>query len=70
MAPTIHGVVSLRVKEADPKTGKPYLELDFPDGPTVYITTSIAEMIGGAGTGARLRHEDLAAQRSKASSKN
>ena len=37
---------------------KPYLEIDF-NGVTVNISTNLAEMIGGLGKGARLRHEDL-----------
>ena len=37
---------------------KPYLEIDF-NGVTINISTNLAEMIGGVGKGARLRHEDL-----------
>jgi hypothetical protein len=46
----------------DPASGKPYLRLTFghgQDAQQVQITTNIAEMIGGAGIGARKRWEDL-----------
>jgi len=42
----------------DPKTGKPYLLLGF-DDKVIATTTNLAEMIGGAGSGARKRWEDL-----------
>lgn len=64
--PTVYKTVSIEIKgpgyttdEGDPDTGKPYLQLSFPGGPIVYITTNLAEMIGGAGMGAAARFRDL-----------
>lgn len=60
----IHGIATLKIEDADPSTGKPYLRLEFPDGVVVQITTNLAEMIGGAGAGARQRFEDQKRARS------
>jgi hypothetical protein len=59
----IFGVVTINVKENDPATGKPYLQLTFQRGDgqldlVVSITTNLAEMIGSAGAGVRERWED------------
>lgn len=45
--------------------GKPFLRIKLEDGRTMDITTNLAEMIGGAGAGARLRHEDKLSKRGK-----
>ena len=55
----IHGNCDLKVMKNDPRIGKPYLRLEFPDGMTIDITTNLAEMIGGCGKGARERYEDM-----------
>ena len=56
----IYQIAQLLIREPDPATGKPYLEVTFlPDGPTVQLTTNLGEMIGGAAKGARERYEDL-----------
>jgi hypothetical protein len=64
----IYGIVTLNIVHGDPHTGKPFLRLTFPDGVVINITTNIAEMIGGAGAGARLRYEDQ--QRANAATNN
>jgi hypothetical protein len=68
MAQTIHGAVSITTigpgfttDPGDPKTGKPYLQLDFADGVQVCITATLADLIGGAGRGAAARYRDLLA---------
>lgn len=38
--------------------GKPFLRLTFEDGTKIDISTNLAEMIGGVGTGLRKRGED------------
>lgn len=43
----------------DPKTGKPYLRLTFPDGVVIAVTAHLAEMVGGAGRGATARWQDI-----------
>lgn len=61
----IFGSCDLNIKDNDPNTGKPYIELKFPAGANnqhvIHITTNLGEMIGGAATGARKRYEDLQA---------
>lgn len=60
-APIIHGIANVRVRDGadcDPHTGKPYLEVTFGDV-VVCMTTNLAEMLGGAGSGTRKRFEDL-----------
>lgn len=37
---------------------KPFLRVVFDDGTVVEMTTNLAEMIGGAGAGLRMREED------------
>jgi len=51
----VHGVVSLVILEGE--TGKPVLAIEA-GGRTLYVTATIAELIGGAGRGATLRWED------------
>lgn len=52
----------LTIEECDVRTGKPYLRLKFPAGSNnqvvIALTLNVAEMIGGAATGARKRWED------------
>ena len=52
-------IVELEIVESDPLTGKPYLQITFADDVRIGITTNLAEMIGDAGRGARLRWEDI-----------
>jgi len=41
------------------KGEKPFLRVKLePDGPTIDISTNLAEMIGGVGRGARLNYEE------------
>lgn len=51
-------VSDIAIDDVDENTGKPYLILQFPGGPTVAITTNLAELIGGVGAGTRQRWED------------
>ena len=39
--------------------GKPFLRLTFPNGQKLNISFNLAEMLGGIGSGARLRYEDM-----------
>jgi hypothetical protein len=61
---TVHGQVQVNTVDdpaeavlAGSPLGKPFLRLEFPDGVVVNITTNLAEMIGGCGSGLRQRHE-------------
>jgi hypothetical protein len=60
----IHGIATIDIigpgyttDAGDPATGKPYLRVTLGEQ-TVCLTTNLAEMIGGAGTGARKRWDD------------
>lgn len=50
----------VKIREANSPLGKSFLQLTFPSGEVLCITTNLAEMIGGAGKGLRLRREDAA----------
>lgn len=59
------GVVDLKliddpaeIERCQSPKGKPFIRLTTPDGVSIDITTNIAEMIGGAGSGLRKRWED------------
>lgn len=58
----IHGSADLKIKDGDPRTGKPYIEVRVPAGGqnqlVMHLTCNLAEMIGGAATGARMRWEE------------
>lgn len=47
----------VEIRKVGSPLGKPFLRMTFGDQ-TVDITTNLAEMIGGAGSGLRKRHED------------
>jgi hypothetical protein len=51
----IYGAVSLVILSGP--NGKPVIAIEL-EGQTVYLTATLAELIGGAGQGARLRWED------------
>jgi hypothetical protein len=61
---TVHGVCDVeiiddpRITEIVSPHGKPFLRLRFNNNVVLDITTNLAEMIGGAGAGLRLREED------------
>jgi len=54
----IHGVCSIEIKDFDPKTGKPYLQVTWPDDSVVCFTANLGDMIAGAARGALLRWQD------------
>ena len=57
----IHAHVAISLHQVDAHE-KPYVVITFPNGHVERVTANIAEMIGGAGRGATLRHEDMKRQ--------
>jgi hypothetical protein len=61
---TVQGIADVEIvsdpaeiANAKSPKGKPFLRIKFEGGVSVDITTNLAEMIGGAGAGTRLRYE-------------
>lgn len=64
MKKEVHGLATVTMITDRPeleaaRVVKPFLNIQFPDGTTVRITTNLAEMIGGAGASLRQRHEEM-----------
>jgi hypothetical protein len=53
----VHGMADVVIYARDDSDGKPVVEVTV-GGQTLMLTASVAEMIGGAAKGARLRWED------------
>lgn len=51
----VHGVCDLQIFQG--KNGKPVIRLEA-GGECIFLTANVAEMVGGAATGARKRWED------------
>jgi len=67
---TVHAVATIIVidspdgiERAKSPAGKPFLRVTFEGGAVVDMTTTLAEMLGGVGSGTRQRFEDKAAGR-------